>query len=336
MRAILRMLFFLAVCAFTGCSGNQSALDPAATQSRQISGLWWIFFAITSAIFLLVLLAVLFFSFKKPAADPAPILVPNPRGERRRGILIGSLITLTILILFGLLISDFVVGRDLGQLDPNPIQVRLTGHQWWWEVQYRDPDLTKIVKTANVIHVPVGKTVQFELRSVDVIHSFWAPNFHGKKDLVPGHPTTNWFRAEKTGEYRGQCAEFCGLQHAHMRFVVIAEPPEKFEAWLGSQRQSGASPTTDLEKRGQELFVSTTCVMCHTVEGTAARATIGPNLTHVGSRPLIAAATLPNDAAHLQHWILNAQQIKPGAQMPQQTFSSNDVRALTAYLQALK
>src|SRR3954466_6431179 len=248
MRAIMRMLLLATFGVLAGCAGQQSALDPAAAESRQISNLWWVFFAVMSAIYLLVLVAVLFFPIKKRAADASPILVPDPSGERKRGILIGSLIGLTIIILFGLLISDFVVGRDLGHMDPQPIQVRLTGHQWWWEVQYQDPDLTKMVKTANVIHVPVGKTVQFELRSVDVIHSFWAPNFHGKKDLIPGHPTTNWFRAEKAGEYRGQCAEYCGYQHAHMRFMFVAEAPDQFERWRQKAARSAIPPATAEQK----------------------------------------------------------------------------------------
>jgi cytochrome c oxidase subunit 2 len=192
------------------------------------------------------------------------------------------------------------------------------------------------VTTANEIHVPVGRAVEFELTSVDVIHSFWAPNFHGKKDLVPGHPTTHWFKAERAGTFRGQCAEFCGMQHAHMRFVIVSEPPAEFNAWLDAQRQSAPAPQTDAQKRGQQVFLNSSCVLCHTVQGTPARGMVGPDLTHIAGRKMLAAGTMPNTEGHLGGWIIDPQQIKPGVRMPQNQLSAADLRALLDYLESLQ
>ena len=194
----------------------------------------------------------------------------------------------------------------------------------------------KIVTTANEIHVPVGRPVQFELHSTDVIHSFWAPNFNGKKDLIPGHPTTLLITASRAGTFRGQCAEYCGAQHAHMRFVMVAEPVAAFDGWLAAQRQPSAAPGTEEEKKGLQVFTSSSCVLCHTIQGTSARGTVGPNLTHIASRPRLAAGTLPNNEGHLGGWILDPQQIKPGAHMPQNNLSPADLKALLSYLETLK
>src|SRR5207248_1784087 len=148
-----------------------------------------------------------------------------------------------------------------------------------------------------------------------------APNFQGKKDLVPGHPTTLSFRAEREGTFFGQCAEFCGAQHAHMRFVVVSEAPGKYQDWLQSQRQAGASPNSEQQKRGQTVFLTNSCALCHTIAGTPARGTVGPNLTHLASRPKLAAGTLPNLPGHLAGWVLDPQKIKPGVRMPQNSLS---------------
>jgi cytochrome c oxidase subunit 2 len=171
---------------------------------------------------------------------------------------------------------------------------------------------------------------------VDVIHSFWAPNFHGKKDLVPGHPTTLWFRAQRPGTFRGQCAEFCGAQHAHMRFVIVAEPQEQFIAWRAGQSEAAAPPANEMQQRGQNIFLKTTCAMCHTIQGTGASATVGPNLTHVATRQMIAAGTLPNNRGHLGGWIIDPQHLKPGVRMPPHNLAPEDLQALLDYLESLK
>ena len=218
----------------------------------------------------------------------------------------------------------------------NGLAIDVTGHQWWWEIRYGDIDASNIFTTANEIHIPVGVPVTFTLHGGDVIHSFWVPNLAGKKDLIPGKVNTLWLQADKPGVYRGQCAEYCGLQHAQMALWVVAEPQEQFNAWRQSQTQTSVPPASDSQKRGQQVFLSSTCVMCHAINGTPAGSNIGPNLTHVGSRNTIAAATMSNTREHLAQWFKDSQQVKPGNKMPQQNLSDADLQSVIDYLQSLK
>ena len=181
-----------------------------------------------------------------------------------------------------------------------------------------------------------GRPIKIELKSTDVIHSFWVPNLHGKKDAFPDHDSAIWLRADKEGTYDGQCAEFCGYQHAQMRLQVIAESEDKFQQWLQSARKNAPDPQTEAQKRGQQVFLGTTCVMCHTIQGTNAGARLGPNLTHVASRKRIAAGTLPNTKGHLAGWIVDPQKIKPGVRMPQNPLNPQDLNALLEYIESLK
>jgi len=219
---------------------------------------------------------------------------------------------------------------------PDPVGITVTGHQWWWEVRYDDPTPKNIVLTANEIHVPVGRPISLTLTSADVIHSFWVPSLNGKRDLIPGQNATTWFVADKPGVYRGQCAEFCGLQHAKMDIFVVADPPEAFAAWLEAQRAPAAEPTDPLVARGREVFLSGPCAMCHAVAGTRAGGRFGPDLTHVASRSWIAGASLENTRGHLAGWIADSQEIKPGNKMPPVPLAPEDADALLAYLESLK
>jgi cytochrome c oxidase subunit 2 len=288
-------------------------------------------------VLVIAFLLVATFRGRTQSIPPPPILSPSRRAERVRGAIISGLIGITVIILFVFLISDFAAGRAIYPLDdPSPVRIKVTGHQWWWEIQYEEPTPSQMVTTANEIHVPVGKAVLFDLQSPDVIHSFWAPNFHGKKDLIPGHPTTTWFRAESEGNFFGQCAEFCGAQHAHMRFVVVSESPAKYQQWLEEQRKPGTSPNSEAQRKGQQVFLTGSCVLCHTINGTPARGTVGPDLTHVASRPRLAAGTLPNLPGHLAGWVLDPQKLKPGVRMPQNNLSPEQLKDLLEYLENLK
>ena len=241
-------------------------------------------------------------------------------------------------LLFALLVSSFLAGRaiTMTRTDENALTIEVTGHQWWWEVRYDDPTPSNIFTTANEIHIPVGVPVVIQLKSTDVIHSFWVPNLAGKKDAIPGKSSSVWLRADRAGVYRGQCAEFCGMQHAHMAFTVVAEPPEQFQAWLASQRRPATEPATDAERRGQQVFLSSPCIMCHAVRGTQANAAYAPNLTHVASRGSIAADTLPNTREHLSGWVSNSQAAKPGNLMPPMSLTPEDLQSVVEYLQSLK
>ena len=320
----------------------QSALEPAGSQAAHISQQWWFFFFVLTAIFVLVaiFLFVAISRRREPGREASleELLPPDQKTDKRMSRVVIGCVVATVIILFGLLASDMVTGSAIYALssDPNALIIKITGHQWWWEVQYDDPQPGKIVTTANEVHIPTGRTVKFDLRSLDVIHSFWVPNLHGKKDLIPGHPTSTWLKADREGTFRGQCAEFCGYQHAHMRLEFVAESPEKFESWIATQRQNAFGPATGIQQRGQDLFVHNQCLTCHTIQGTNARATAGPDLTHFGSRTLIGAGALPNTPENLSAWIANPQNIKPGVRMPANPFAADDLNALVAYLESLK
>lgn len=319
--------------------GIQSALNPAGPNAGSLAWLWWLMFYVCAAVYLLVMIGLaIAIKNGRRESDLNPVLNPGPKTERRMRNVILSALSVTVAILFLFLLSSFRVGRsltaDLG--NKNGLSIEVTGRQWWWEVRYNDVDASNIFTTANEIHIPVGVPVLFTLRGGDVIHSFWVPNLAGKKDLIPGKISTQWLQADKPGVYRGQCAEYCGLQHARMAFWIVADTQEQFNAWRQNQTQTSVSPATDSQRRGQQVFLSSSCVMCHAINGTTAGSNFGPNLTHVGSRNTIAAATLSNTREHLSRWIVDSQQFKPGNKMPQNNLGQADLDAVVDYLQSLK
>jgi cytochrome c oxidase subunit II len=329
----------LAAGWLTACGGGvHSAVNPVGPQAANIAKIWWLMFYVCTAVFVIVLAVLGICLVKARPLDEVPELdLPEDTKKRKTNAVLASVVA-TVVILFIFLIYSFVIGRGLTSelAQKNGVIIELTGHQWWWEVRYDNVDASSIFTTANEIHIPVGVPVTLSLKAGDVIHSFWVPNLHGKKDLIPGKISTIWIQADQPGVFRGQCAEYCGLQHAHMALWVIAEPREQFNSWLHSQIQEAAVPSTDSTKRGQQVFLSSACVMCHTVSGTAAGSNIGPNLTHVASRQTIAAGTLENTRDHLARWVNNSQRIKPGNRMPTMSFSDNDLQPLVDYLQTLK
>ena len=214
--------------------------------------------------------------------------------------------------------------------------VQVIGHRWWWEVRYVGSDPTKTFVTANEIHVPVGKPVRLELSTADVIHSFWIPKLAGKTDLNPGSTNVAWIQADSAGIYRGQCTEYCGLQHANMAAYVVADPPAKYAQWVQTQLDSAKAPTDPSAAAGMAVFQKSACAACHAIRGTDALGRVGPDLTHLASRLTIAAGTLENTRGNLAGWIANSQAIKPGNDMPTMTLSPDDLQALIAYLETLK
>ena len=340
-RTIPRLIatLLLALCV-SSCGGIQNAINPAGPNAQNLSRLWWLMFIVCSIVYVLVIIAM-FLALRgrtEEAAERSPVLHLDHDSERRRQITVIVAVSITIAILFVLLLASYTSGRALNLNDPtkNGLAIELTGHQWWWEARYNDVDASNIFITANEIHIPVGVPVQFTLRSSDVNHSFWVPNLAGKKDLIPGKVTTIWLQADKPGVYRGQCAEYCGLQHAKMALWIVADPQEQFNAWRQNATQQAVQPASDVQKRGQQVFFSSTCVMCHAINGTPAGSNIGPNLTHVGSRNMIAAATLSNTRDHMMQWIKDSQTFKPGNRMPQNNLSDADLQALAEYLGSLK
>jgi cytochrome c oxidase subunit 2 len=344
----LKVVALLATVVLAGCGGGaQTPLDPAGPHAGHISRLWWVFFYVLIAVFVLTMIAIALAVRNgrarrtvtaDDAAIPPPALKPEAAQERRLTTSVAAATAVTTAILFVLLVSSFLTGRSITmtRTDAGALTIEVTGHQWWWEARYDDVVPANIFTTANELHIPVGRPVIIQLKSTDVIHSFWIPNLAGKKDAIPGKSSSVWLKADRAGVYRGQCAEYCGAQHAHMAFVVIAEEPDKFDAWVAAQRQPAVQPSTDAQMRGQQVFLNAPCVMCHTIQGTQANALVGPNLTHLASRGSIAADTLPNSRGHLSGWVVDSQSIKPGNLMPPMSISPEDLQSLLDYLQSLK
>ncbi|MGE4239253.1 cytochrome c oxidase subunit II [Ramlibacter sp.] len=220
---------------------------------------------------------------------------------------------------------------------PGALVVHVTGHMWWWEVRYRDPATGADVIAANELRVPVGKPVYVALESRDVIHSFWVPELAGKMDMVPGRLQHLLFTARRAGAYRGQCAEFCGEQHARMAMHVVALDPASFDAWLSAQAKPASAPGAPMLARGRDAFLQQRCDACHAVRGQTAESRFGPDLTHVGSRSHIAAGTLPNTPEARRRWIAHVQQVKPGARMPSyDRLDDATLEAIAAWLGSLQ
>jgi cytochrome c oxidase subunit 2 len=264
--------------------------------------------------------------------------VPAAATEARLSRVVTGATIATVLILFGLLIASVTTGKAIAELGgkANAMTVEVTGNQWWWYVRYLNSDASRIVVTANEMHIPVGRPVMIRGTSNDVIHSFWVPNLHGKRDLIPSRVTTEWIEADRPGRFRGQCAEFCGAQHAHMALWVIAEPEKDFEAWMNHQLQPAAAPATPELQQGQQVFLSHACVLCHAISGTPAAGQNGPDLTHLASRLTIAAGTLPNTKGNLGGWIADPQNIKPGNHMATVFVKPDELEPLLDYLGSLK
>lgn len=317
----------------------QSAVDPASFEAGRISHLWWFYLAVLLGVFTLVvsaLMCAIVMNLRKKKPEMSKPASLDPHRERMIGRAVVSAVFATIAILAVLFGADLFAELELTRTPPpDALNLLVTGHQWWWEIRYENSDPSQIITTANEIHLPLGRAVNLNLQSADVIHSLWIPNLHGKKDLVPGHPSSFWFVPKQEGTFYGQCAEFCGLQHAHMRLTVTVDKPERFEQWCQQQRTSAPTPVTESQKKGREVFLHGTCFMCHSIQGTPAQSKVGPDLTHVASRATLAAGEFPNVRGYLAGWILDPQTLKPGVRMPQHLFRGEDLNALLDYLETL-
>lgn len=334
-----RLLFTMgALCIvaslLSACSAAPSALAPEGYGAREIGRLSWILIAMGTVVYLGVggfaLLAL--FHRGRGSFDDAPD-AHDTEGNRSRQIMLwGGLVmpAVVLLVIFGLTLNTLISLSALARSDE--ITIDVIGHQWWWEVQYPEQGII----SANEIHVPVGRSVRINLEASGVIHSFWVPQLHGKLDMIPGHTNTFHIRADAPGEYRGICAEFCGIQHAKMLFLVIAHPPEEFEQWLAQESQPAASPESASAQAGRELFNELTCNECHAIGGTDAVGLLGPDLTHFASRREIGSGIMENNRDNLSGWIENAQASKPGNLMPAFSLTETELTALVDYMETLK
>ena len=329
----------------SGCATLQSTSNthgPAAQKIARLSHAMSITFVIT----IIVMWALLAIALKKNRGtlqEHMPIDVGGGQTWVAIGGIAVPLLVLSVFFFMGLdLLADFPIHGDHGAMNKGAMTTKskpdilIVGHQWWWEVHYLGASNQQIT-LANEIHIPAHRPVNIELRSADVIHSFWVPSLHGKVDLLPGN--VNFIRIEATdpGNYVGQCAEYCGKQHANMHILLIAQEPAAFDAWLANQRKPAAEPTTSEAAIGKQAFLAGPCSRCHTVRGIPAAGQFGPDLTHIGSRQEIASDSFPNDNAYLEGWITDAQSLKPGCKMPNITqYSGTQLRSLVAYLRQLQ
>jgi cytochrome c oxidase subunit 2 len=337
-------IFFFTLLLVSACSGVSmvrapvpSALNPHGVGAARIAELWWVMVGFGTAIFLLVI--VLLFAALLRGRRGTNTTTPDSSGGdtgRRWPIFGGVVLPLVVIgIVFGYSIYTLAVIEN-PQSKP-AVKIEIVGRRWWWEVKYPDQGIT----TANEIHIPVGVPVQVQLQSADVIHSFWVPQLHGKMDLIPTRINNLTLQANQTGVYRGQCAEFCGLQHAHMGFMVVVQSKEDFNQWLNAQQQPAAALTDPAALQGQKVFMNAGCVFCHTVQGLndkeidRSSIDLGPDLTHLASRLTIAGASLTENRGNLAGWVVDAQHVKPGSLMPEMYINSQDLQNLLAYLETL-
>jgi cytochrome c oxidase subunit II len=293
--------------------------------------LGWILLGTAAVVVLVVSALVLAGALRRGPPEPGMV---EREGDGLRWIVIGGIVVPS-LILVSVLVLTVTTQAAIATPAGADLTVRVTGRQWWWEVRYlaRAPSL--IATTANEIHIPVGRPVRLEVVTGDVIHSFWIPELAGKTDQIPGQENVMWLEADRPGVYHGQCAEYCGLQHAKMAIEVVAEPPDAFARWLERQRAPAAAPAGTAAAAGAKVFATRACALCHTVRGTMAGGRLGPDLTHFAGRRTIAAGTVANTSGNLVGWIENPQAFKPGTLMPAVPLEGRALGDLTSYLQSL-
>jgi cytochrome c oxidase subunit II len=324
----------LVLCAaLAGCGGGQSALEPRSRASSDIATLWWWMFVIACVVFAGAL-ALLGIAWLRRRRTGLPV-VESERPRLNLGLVIvfGIIIPLAVNVTL-FVIANFVVMKDTEApaAASSRLTIEVSGRQWFWDIRYPGAG----VVTANEIHIPARTRVTVVAVTGDVIHSFWVPQLNRKIDMIPGRRNRILLEADEPGRYRGQCAEFCGLQHAHMAMWVDVQEPADFQRWLRAQAAPARTATTADQQAGERAFRANACGSCHTIRGTNADGDVGPDLTHVGSRSTLAALTLPNDSAALAEWLRSPQHVKPGNRMPDLQLSRRDVDALVAYLEGLK
>ena len=334
--ACLALLFSIIPAAAVHAEAPLSYLVGHGMRARSIAILTWALMLISAVVVIVVvglLLAALRRGDSFAAFAPGTQLpVARPAGGAS-WIYVG--VGISTLVLFVMAIWTVVTLAHVANppRTDSALKIEITGHQWWWEVRYLSPDVSREFTTSNEIHIPLKQAVEVELRGVDVIHSFWVPALIGKTDVIPGQANRTWIEADKPGVYRGQCGEYCGEQHAHMGFEVIASSPEDFQKWWDSQlnTQPGAAPEA---AQAQNTFIAK-CGICHTVRGTGAGGHLGPDLTHLLGRRTIGAALLPNTRGHRSAWIADPQHLKPGNYMPRLELSGPELTAVSNYLDTL-
>jgi len=302
--------------------------NPASPQGRAISELFFVVLLICGVI-LAIVTGLVAYNIIRHRARPG-------EGEPRQIFGNRSLEILWTVVPFLALVWIFVITvRAMQASDApasGPADLTVVGHQWWWEVRYREPAFV----TANEIHIPVGKRLSVQLEAADVIHDFWAPQLARKMDMIPGLTNHIWLQADRAGTYLGACAEYCGAEHAWMRFLVIAQPPAEFAAWAAHQAERAPAPSSAPEEQGRDVFLQMTCVNCHSIEGVSTTTNVAPDLTHLATRRTLGAGVLQNTPADLTRWLKDPQAIKPGCKMPNLNLTKAQVNNLVSYFESLQ
>ena len=334
MAAVLPLL--IGACSY---QNYQSDFGAAATQSSQFLTLFWIFLGVCLFMYALVIAFLVASILRRSRATDANV-VETGRHHQSHPLMRSTLIGWAALIGTGLTvlaIASFLADRSMAEAATGEkLSVTVTGNQWWWDIRYNSDTASKTLRTANELHLPVGVPVRIQLASNDVIHSFWVPSLAGKQDLIPGRETGISLVPKKTGIFRGQCAEFCGTQHAHMALVVVVEPYADFIKWWDHQLQPAPAPTNPLTLAGYNYVTSGPCSACHNIGGTPATGQVAPDLTHLASRKSLAAGTLPMGRGNLYGWVEDPQSLKPGNKMPTIGLEPQQLHAVVAYLETLK
>jgi cytochrome c oxidase subunit 2 len=329
-------LLFPAALLLSGCERAQNSLHPHSHQARDIASLfWWMMGGAWIGLGLVV--ALLLLSWKRAARRGVGRDTEGEKPGERPGwyVVVGAGIAMPIVVISTLfVIADLFVIRttEAPAKTATKLTVRVIGHQWWWEVRYPQSGAV----TANEIHIPVRTPVRLEVRTDDVIHSFWVPELNRKIDTLPGKTNSIELDADRAGRYRGECAEFCGLQHAHMGMYVFVESRAAFRRWLAVQTAPARPPSGTLASRGLQIFTSGACSSCHAIRGTSADSRVGPDLTHVAGRTTLGALTIPNGERELANWITHSQRVKPGNEMPNIDLHGSRLQAVVAYLRGLR
>ena len=319
-----------------GCGGEQDTLNPHSHAATDIANLFWVMTAVAVG-GLALITGLLVFAWVRRGrrgvgADPAD---PHP-GERPAWfVVIGMGVVFPLMVIVALfIVGDWAIINvtQAPAASSTAMTVDAIGHQWYWEFRYPG---TKAV-TADELHIPVDTRINLVATTADVIHSFWVPALNRKVDTIPGQQNRILLYANRAGVYRGQCAEFCGLQHAHMGMLVFVQPKAQFRAWLGRQAAPAATPTTPVARRGEQVFLRGPCSSCHTIRGTIARGYVGPDLTHLASRTTLAGVTIPDSRSYLSRWIVDSQHFKPGNEMPDFHLTGSQLSSLVAYLESRK
>ena len=328
----IRRASLLAAAALGTAACGMPVFHPASGAADRVARLG-VFMVVLAGVIFVVVLAILVLATRRHRDRDPDAVDLSPRGHG--WLIYGGALMPTIVLSTVFVVSLWALGRFPARA-ARELTVHVVAHQWWWEVLYTTDSVGDRITTADEIHIPVGQPVRVLLTSRDVIHSFWVPELQGKLDLIPGDTNDLRLAADRPGTYVGVCAEYCGLQHAHMAFRIVADQPADFARWLAAQRAPAAEPRDSLAMEGRRLFVSGPCAMCHTVSGTGAEGKVAPDLTHVGSRRTLAAGTLVNSLGNMEAWITDAQSLKPGATMPTMTqFSGRQLRAVATYLEGL-